>query len=103
MHTFAHAAQAVALVSGGVMAVVGDREAIMRVFLHEGEPALGGAGVADDVGDGFAQGEGEDRLFAGGEAGGLDVTFNQEIDPGGGEDSAGGLDFRAEPTGSGSR
>ena len=63
-----HAAEAVAFAGwGGRGAVVGDEEAAGAGVGGEAEGAGGGTGVAHDVGDGLAEGEGEDGLFVGSE------------------------------------
>ena len=48
-------------------AVVFDDEAADADVGDEAEGAGGGAGMADDIGDGFAEGECEHGLFGGGE------------------------------------
>ena len=64
LDAFAHAAEAVAFSDFWLHAVIGDEERVIAV-LGPGEAyaALRGFGVADDVGDGFADGETEDGLF----------------------------------------
>ena len=67
---FAHAAQAVAFASDGMLAIVFDDETALAVFGDEAQAAGRGARVANDVGDGFAEGErqgvssGAERLAA---------------------------------------
>ena len=67
---FAHTAKTVAFLLDGVAAVVFDREGVI-VVSRDGEAhgAACGFGVADDVGDGFANGECEDGLFGCAEGG----------------------------------
>ena len=62
-YALAHAAQAVAFAGDGVLAIVFDNEAAMAGFGDEAETASGGAGVANDVGDGFAQDESQGGFF----------------------------------------
>ena len=66
LDALAHAAEAVALLKIWRGAVVGDEEGLEAVGrCGEAHAAVGGMGVADDVGDGFADGEAEDGLFGG--------------------------------------
>jgi hypothetical protein len=50
-----------------VTTVVFDDEAATILLRDEEQAARGGAGVADDVGDGFAEGEGQCDFFGGSE------------------------------------
>ena len=63
----AHAAQTVAFAHRRVLPIVFHNDAPLVVFRDETKAAGGGVGVAHDVGDGFAESEGEDGFFGGGE------------------------------------
>ena len=59
LDTLAHAADAGAFALQNMLTIVVDDEAALSRFGYEAKTATGGAGMANDVGDGFAQSEGE--------------------------------------------
>ena len=100
LDAFAHAAQAIAFALDFVRTIVFDDEAAVVAFGDEAQTAGGGAGVAHDVGDGFAQGEGEGGLFGGGEMrGGGGIGVEDKGDACCVEGAAGGFDFGTEAAG----
>ena len=62
-YPFAHAAQAVAFAGSGVLAVVFNHQLAVTCFGDEAKTAGGGAGVAHDVGYGFAQHQSKSCFF----------------------------------------
>ena len=62
-YAFSHAAQTVAFAGAGVVAVVLDGEAVVAAVFEEAEAAGCGFRVTDNVGDGFAEGEGRGRFL----------------------------------------
>ena len=97
LDALAHAAEAVALAGagfGGAAVVVDFKGGEAVGGSGEAHGAPGGVGVANDVGDGFPDGEREDRLFAGFKRGRR--SFAGESDAGGLEGEAGLLDLSGE-------
>ncbi len=67
-HAFAHAAQAAAVFGAPPRPLSAIFQFAKGAVAAQREAAAGGLGMAHDIGDGFAQGEGEDALLHGGEA-----------------------------------
>ena len=80
LDAFAHAAQAVAFTHHFVLPVVFHDQAAMASIADEAEAAGGGACVADDVGDGFAQRESQGSLLLGAERLAVRFVFREEPD-----------------------
>jgi hypothetical protein len=99
LDAFAHAAQAVALADNLVLPVVFYHEPAMTGFGDKTEPAIGGAGVADDVCYGLAQRESEGRFFLRTEGLAVWFAFRLQLDAGSIKGTASGVDFGGQAAG----
>jgi len=72
LDALAHAAQAIAFSRERMFAIVFDEQLAATALGDEAQAAGFSACMANDVGYGLAQGEGEDGLFSGSEAGGVE-------------------------------
>src|SRR6185437_11362664 len=97
LNALAHSAQAVAFLAQAAASVVLYNEGGFAVAGDEAHFAAGGLGVTDDIGDGFAEGEGENGFFTRAERG--RVFFAEEGNAGGIEDVTRALDFSGQAFG----
>jgi hypothetical protein len=97
---FSHTAETTAFSTDDMLTIVFNDETAPVVFGDEAQAAGGGAGVTNDVGDGFAQSERKGDLFRDREIGGIGgCAVEDERDAGGVKGQARGFDLSSQAAG----